>query len=125
VSKGGLEAVPLDHDGLTAHPGRLELYVREADAGDVISRYRMREDRDGQVNLVVVPSSVPSHLAPGGGFSVAAPAAVSDLLEEDDPRARHAAAVQLQSYQNALRAIGWLDRNNAGSTHQHERSDKP
>jgi excisionase family DNA binding protein len=125
VSRGGAEAVSPGHVGLTARPGRLELYVSEADADDVIHRYRMREDRDGQLNLVVVPSSVPSSLAPGWGAFVPGPAASSDLLEEDDPRARHAAAIQLQSYQNALRAVGWLDRVTAGSVHYREGSGEP
>lgn len=124
VSRGGAEAVPSGQDGLTMHPGRLELYVSEADAEDLIHQYRMREDRDGQVRLVIVPSSIPPGLAPGGGGPVAAPAAVSDLLEEDDPRARYAAAVQLHSYQDALRAAGWLDRINTGSPHPHKRRDE-
>jgi excisionase family DNA binding protein len=109
VSRGGAGAVLSGQDGLTVQPGRLELYVSEADAEDLIRQYRMREDRDGQVRLVIVPSSIPPGLVPGGGDPVAAPAAVSDLLEEDDPRARYAAAVQLHSYQDALRAAGWLD----------------
>lgn len=115
VSRGGPEAALSGQDGLTSHPGRLELYVREADAEDLIHQYRMREDRDGQVHLVIVPSSVPPELAPGGGDPVAAPAAVSDLLEEDDPRAHYAAAIQLRSYQDALHAVGWLDHIDSGS----------
>lgn len=125
VSRGGADAVPSGHDGLTARPGRLELYVSEADTKELIRRYRMHDDRDGQVRLVVVPSSVPPELAPDGGAVVTAAAAVSDLLEEDDPRARHAAALHLQSYQNALRTIGWLDRNNARSSRLDERRDGP
>jgi len=73
------------------------------------------------VHLVIVPASVPPGLGPGGGAPVAVPAAASDLLEEDDPRARYAAAILLQSHQNALRAAGWLDRINAGIARQHER----
>jgi excisionase family DNA binding protein len=121
VSQGGAEAAPAGHDGLTARPGRLELYVSEADAGGLIHQYRMRDDSEGQVHLVIVPASVPPGLAPGWGAPVAAPAAASDLLEEDDPRARHAAAIQLQSHQAALRAAGWLDRVNAGLARQRER----
>jgi excisionase family DNA binding protein len=110
VSRGGAEAAPAGHDGLTARPGRLELYVSDADAKDLIRQYRMRSDSDGQVHLVVMPSDIPPRLAPGAGAPVASPAAAADLLEEDDPRARYAAAIQLQSYQDALRAAGWLDR---------------
>ena len=124
VSRGGAEAVLSGQDGLTAQPGRLELYVSEADAEDLIRQYRMREERDGQVRLVIMPSSIPSELAPGGGDPVAAPAAVSGLLEEDDPRARYAAAVQLHSYQAALRATGWLDHIDSGSPQPRKSHDK-
>lgn len=124
VSRGGAEAAAAGHDGLTARPGRLELYVSEADAEDLIRQYRMRDDSDGQVHLVVMPSSVPPGLAPGGGAFVAAPAGASDLLEEDDPRARYAAAIQLQSHQNALRAAGWLERINTGPNREQERSGR-
>lgn len=124
VSRGGADAALAGHDGLTARPGRLELYVSEADAEGLIRRYRMREDSDGQVHLVVIPSNVPPGLTPGGGAFVAAPAAASDLLEEDDPRARYAAAIQLQSHQNALRAAGWLKRINAGPDREQKRSGR-
>lgn len=118
VSKGGVGAALTNHDGLTARPGRLALYVSEADVDEVVQRYRMHVDRDGQVNLVIVPSSVPSDLAPDRGSPVSVPAAASDLLEEDDPRARYAGAVQLQSCQNAMHAVGWLERINARSAYQ-------
>lgn len=109
VSRGGAAgAAPADHDGLTARPGRLELYVSEADAQGLIRQYRMRDDNEGQVHMVIVPASVPPELAPGWGTPAPAPAAASDLLEEDDPRAHHAAAIVLQSHQAALRAAGWL-----------------
>lgn len=108
VARGGAEAALSDYEGLTARPGHVDLYVSEAAAEDLIHRYRMREDRDGQVRLVIVPSSVPAELTPGGGVPVTAPAAAADLLEEDDPRARYAGAVQLRSYRDALRAAGWL-----------------
>jgi excisionase family DNA binding protein len=110
VSKGGVDVVQAGHDGLTLRPGRLELYVSEADADDVIRRYRMHEDRNGQVKLVVVPSSVPPEFAPHPGSPVPAPAAASDLLEEKDPRARRAGAAELRSCLDALRAVGWLDQ---------------
>lgn len=108
VSKGGADATLAGHDGLTARPDRLELYASEADVEGLIRQYRMRDDRRGQVHLVVMPSNVPSRLAPGGGAPVAAPAAASDLLEEGDPRARHAAAVDLKSCLDALQATGLL-----------------
>lgn len=108
VSVGGIGAMPADHDGLTIGPGRLEIYVHEADADDLIRQYRMHEDRDGQVYLIIVPSSVPPELAPDRGSPVPAPAAASDLLEEKDPRARHAGALELRSCLAALHTVGWL-----------------
>lgn len=110
VSASGAGAATADHDGLTAHEGRLDLYVREVDADEVISRYRMREDPDGPVSLMVVPSSVPADVAPRGGHPVPAPAGAADLMDEGDPRARQAGIVQLQYNLRALQAIGWLDR---------------
>jgi excisionase family DNA binding protein len=118
VSKGGANAAPTGHDGLTVRPGRLELYVNEADADDVIQRYHMQEDPEGQVNLVIVPASVPSDLGPGRGKPVPLPAAASDLLEDEDPRARYAGAVQLRSCQSAMYAAGWLDQMKSKLTHQ-------
>ena len=108
VSAGGIGAMPADHEGLTIGPGRLEAYVHEADADDLIRRYRMRGDRDGQVYLIIVPSSVPPELAPDRGSPVPAPAAASDLLEEKDPRARYAGALELRSCLDALHIVGWL-----------------
>ena len=108
VSTGGIGAMPAGHDGLTMGPGRLDVYVHEADADGLIRRYRMREDGDGQVRLIIVPSSVPSELAPDRGSPVPAPAAASDLLEEKDPRARHAGALELRSCLDALHTVGWL-----------------
>ena len=110
VSAGGGTAELAEHDGLTSRTGRLELYVSEADADEVVHRYRMREDRAGQVRLMIVPSSVPAALAPTGGQPVPAPAAAADLLEEDDPRAHYAGVIQLQASLRALQALGWLDQ---------------
>ena len=108
VSAGGIGAMPPGHDGLALGPGRLDVYVHEADADELIRRYRMREDRNGQVYLIIVPSSVPPELAPDRGSPVPAPAAASDLLEEKDPRARHAGALERRSCLDALRTAGWL-----------------
>lgn len=107
-----------DHDGLTMRPAQLELYVHEADADELIRRYRMHEDRNGQVYLVIVPSSVPPELAPDCGSPVPAPAAASDLLEEKDPRARYAGAIELRSCLDALHAVGWLDHADMRSARQ-------
>lgn len=116
VSKGGAEAMVSAHDGLTMSAAGLELYVHEADADELIRGYRMQEDRNGQVHLIVVPSSVPPELAPDRGSPVPTPAAASDLLEEKDPRARYAGAIELRFCLDALRNIGWLDQVNARTT---------
>jgi excisionase family DNA binding protein len=108
VSRGGVEATPAGHDGLTVRPDRLELYASEADEECLIRQYRMRDDSKGQVHLVVMPSNVPPKLAPGGGAPVAVPAAACDLLDEEDPRARHAAALDLKACLDALRGTGLL-----------------
>lgn len=72
-----------------------------------------------------VPSSIPpSGLVPGRAAPVAVPAAAADLLEEDDPRARHAAAVDLQYCLDALRAAGWLDHIHSGPDGDRERFGK-
>lgn len=118
VSRGGALAMPADHDGLTTLPAQLEIYVHEADVDDLIRQYRMREDRNGRVHLIVVPSSVPPELAPDRGTSVPAPVAASDLLEEQDPRARHAGAIELRSCLAALHATGWLDQLNKRPLHR-------
>jgi excisionase family DNA binding protein len=115
VSIGGIDAELAEHDGLTPHAGRLELYVCEADADEVVRKYRMREDHAGQVSLMVVPSSVPVGLAPIGGQPVPAAAAAADLLDEEDPRARHASIIHLQSSLSALRALGWIDQASTGA----------
>jgi excisionase family DNA binding protein len=120
VSRGGSEAVLAGGDGLTEGSGRLELYVSEEHAEDLIHKYRMHDDSDGQVYLVIIPAAISHDLAPGSGAPVAAPAAASDLLEEDDPRARHAAATHLQSCLDALRADGWLERSGAGPAHKRQ-----
>lgn len=120
VSVGGSDAELAEHDGLTPRAERLELYVREADADEVVHKYRMREDRAGQVRLMVVPSSVPAGLAPMGGYPVSVPAAAADLLDEEDPRARHASIVHLQSSLSALKALGWIDQASTGAAYREE-----
>lgn len=117
VSSGGTGAALAGLDGLTAGARQLELYVRDADVDEVIHRYRMREDRNGPVSLVIVPSSVPADLAPRGGRPVPVPAAAADLLEQEDPRARHAGVTQLQASLRALHAAGWLGKPAARSAH--------
>lgn len=113
VSVGGAIAEFAEHDGLTARPGQLQLYVGEADADEVVRSYRMRDDRAGQVSLLIVPSSVPAALAPSGGHPVPVPAAAADLLEEEDPRARRAGVIELRTDLRALQATGWLGRASA------------
>jgi excisionase family DNA binding protein len=83
--------------GLSGGHDVFRAYVSARDADDVVRRYRLREDPDNGVVLVVVPDGVPADLAPRPGEPVPLPAAVADLLDEDDPRARHGAALQLRS----------------------------
>jgi len=109
VSRGGDLAASVGGEGLAGGRRRLELYVAAGEADGLIRQYRMRDDPEGPVLLVVVPSSVPAELAPAPGQPVPAPAAVADLLEEDDVRARSAAVEQLRCFRHAVRAIGWLD----------------
>lgn len=123
VSRGGSAAAPTGPDGLTEGSSRLELYVSEEYAEELISQYRMHDDSDGQVYLVIIPSAISHDLAPGGGAPVATPAAASDLLEEGDPRTRYAAASHLRSCLDALRADGWLERSSTGASHGHQPAD--
>jgi excisionase family DNA binding protein len=118
VSVGGVIPELAEREGRTAGAGQLQLYVGEADADEVVRRYRMRDDRAGQVSLVIVPSSVPAALAPRGGHPAPAPAAAADLLEDEDPRARHAGVIQLRASLRALQALGWLDRAMAMPAHR-------
>jgi excisionase family DNA binding protein len=101
VAVGGSDAMP-DKYGLTK--GRTVLYVSNATEADLTAHYHLRPDRAGQVTLVTVPAG----LEPRGGSPVPAPAAAADLLDEDDPRARHAGAAYLKACVNELRVTGWL-----------------
>jgi len=114
VSGGGDLAVAAGGDGLAGGASRLSLYVGAADEDEPIKGYRLRDDPDGQLVLVVVPGRVPSDLAPAGGQPVPAPAAIADLLEEDDVRARNAALRRLRQFQQDLNEAGWLGGTKAG-----------
>jgi excisionase family DNA binding protein len=101
VAVGGSDAMPGRY-GLTK--GRTVLYVSNAIEADVTAQYHLSPDRTGQITLVTVPAG----LEPRGGFPVPAPAAAADLLDEDDPRARHAGANYLKTCVTELRDTGWL-----------------
>lgn len=107
VSRGGVRAMPVGTDGLAGGPRRLELYVGDADADALIHQYRMRDDPDGEVKLVIVPIGVSAEFPPIPGSPVPATAAAADLLEEDDARAHYAAVKHLQFSQCALHEVGW------------------
>jgi len=107
VSPGGDLALATGVAGLVGGGSRLPLYVGAADVEDLIRRYRLRDDSDGGIVLVVVPASVPAELAPAGGQPVPAPAAVADLLDEDDARARNAGLRRLGELQHAVHERCW------------------
>jgi len=100
--------VVLRGEGLAGGPRRLPGYVSASDVDDLIRDYRLLDDPDGQVVLLVVPADVPAELAPVPGLPVPAPAAIADLLAEDDVRARNSAVRRLRDIQQALREVGWL-----------------
>jgi len=74
--------------GLAAGPPR-RFYVGAGDLNAVMSAYHAREDLDGQIELMVIPESVPAGLRPGPG-AVPKPVAFADLLDSEDARERHA-----------------------------------
>lgn len=110
VSSGGVRAAPSGIDGLAGGPRRLELYASAADVDALIHQYRMHDDPDGEVKLVIVPASVSAELSPIPSSPVPATAAVADLLEEDDARAHYAAIKHLQFSQRALQEVGWTGK---------------
>lgn len=63
----------------------IDAYVGERELPTVIARHQLRESRDSNVILRVVPSFAaswpPSHVAPAAAVAL-------DLLEDDDPRSR-------------------------------------
>lgn len=74
------------------------LYLREYDIAAVLDEYRARADSDGQLELMVVPSSASDHLpdAPArAGAPVPVAAALVDLLESPDAREHHVATTLL------------------------------
>jgi hypothetical protein len=101
VSEGGAQATPAAGEGLSQTSKR-DLYIKERHYGDLIARYRLRPDIEGQITLHVIPADVPQDLAPPSGEAVPAAAAAADLLEEDDPRAGHAALQLLSAMHQAF-----------------------
>jgi hypothetical protein len=73
--------------GIAAGPPR-RFYVDSSELDAVLVHYRARMDPDGQVELMVIPDSVPAELRPGRG-PVPKPVALADLLESDDARERY------------------------------------
>lgn len=72
------------------------LYVREGDFGMVMSEYRGRDEVDGEVEFMLVPSVAGDVLYPEGA-PVPVASALLDLLESAGARERHAAARALSS----------------------------
>ena len=96
ISAGGDKAAAHVGEGLS-RTSRCDLYVAGSDVKDIVARYRLRPDSDGQVRLHVVPEGVPRELIPGGPGIVLPAAGAADLLDENDPRARRSALLQLSA----------------------------
>ncbi len=103
------ERVGVGGDRAAAHVGEglskvqvSDVYVAEPDVEELVADYRLRPDPDGQVRLHVVPESVPPELIPGPAGLVHPAAAAADLLDENDPRARRLAVLQLRAMLTAL-----------------------
>jgi excisionase family DNA binding protein len=96
TSIGGDRAAAHAGEGLSK-AGVCDLYVAEADVKEVVARYRLRPDPGGQVKLRVVPEGVPRELTTGGPGVVLPAAGAADLLDENDPRARRSALLQLSA----------------------------
>ncbi len=101
VSEGGAEAIPAKGEGLSQTSKR-DLYINEGHYEGLVARYRLRPDVEGQIILHVIPADVPQDLAPRPDEPVPAAAAAADLLEEDDPRASHAAILALSAMHHAF-----------------------
>ena len=101
ISVGGDRAAAHVGESLSK-TGVCDLYVAGSDVEDIVARYRLRPDLDGQVRLHVVPEGVPRELIPGGPGFVLPAAGAADLLDENDPRARRSALLQLSAMRAAL-----------------------
>src|SRR6266852_7560321 len=101
VRVGGSVAAARVGEGLSDLPER-DLYLAESDVQQIVAKYRLRPDPDGQVRLHIVPASVPQELRPGHAEQLPAAAAAADLLDEDDPRACRSAQLQLHAMLTAL-----------------------
>ena len=101
ISVGGDRAAAHVGEGVS-RTGLCDLYVAGSDVKDIVARYRLRPDPDGQVRLHVVPEGVPRELILGGPGIVIPAAGAADLLDENDPRARRSALLQLSAMFAAL-----------------------
>jgi hypothetical protein len=100
VRVGGDNAADHVGDGLSRSLV-LDLYVADADFTKLVSQYKLRSDSDGQVRLHVVPRNAADVVCGRPGL-VPPAAAAADLLDEDDPRARRSALLQLSAMLAAL-----------------------
>lgn len=101
VRAGGDRAAAQIGEGLSGTPV-CHLYVARSELEKIINKYRLRPDPDGPVRLHAVPEGVPRELIPGRPGLVVPAAAAADLLDEDDPRARRSALLQLSAMFAAL-----------------------
>jgi excisionase family DNA binding protein len=101
ISVGGDRAAAHVGEGLS-RVGLCDLYVAGSDVKDIVAHYRLRPDPDGQIRLHVVPEGLPRELISGGPGIVLPAVGAADLLDEDDPRARRSALLQLSAMCAAL-----------------------
>jgi len=73
----------------------------------LMDRYRLHDDWDGNVTIIVIPEVIPVIPRQENGRILPA-AAAADLLDEDDPRARHGGTSVLHDCRVAVAERGWL-----------------
>jgi len=91
--------------GLDIAPGdEARAYLRERHVAELVERYALEPDLGGNVELLVVPASVPDSLAPHPDRPVGAAVALVDLFADADARSRHLASTQLHDLLTRCRA---------------------
>jgi len=92
VHAGGESGAAAAEIGVGAGKGGSAIfYLNEDDVQDVMDKYKVREDPDGLVILMVVSGDVSAALLPPPGEPVPPVVALVDLLESPDARQRHLA----------------------------------
>ncbi len=91
---GGGFAAAVHGAGISAGPAR-RFYLDSDDADAVLADYRLQDDPEGPIDLMVVPAEVPEHLRLAIGGPVPLAVALVDLLDSPDARERHIAELAL------------------------------